>query len=61
MFLCDAAMGKPHLAQSSDSRLHEYGYDSVFAKGGVSGVLNNEMILFKTSQVNPRFLVEFCD
>ena len=61
MFLCDVAMGKPYMAQSSDCRLHEYGHDSVFAKAGIRGLANNEMIVFSTSQTNPRFLVEFCD
>lgn len=61
MFLCDTAMGKPFMAQYGDSRLHEHGYDSVFAKGGIRGLLNNEMVVFKTAQTNPRFLVEFCD
>ena len=39
--------------------LPKRGYDSTFAKAGESGVMNNEMIVYQTCQINPRFLVEF--
>ena len=59
MFLCDVAMGDYHVPSGPSSSLHRYGYDSVWAKPGKSGILNNEMIVYRTSQVNIRYLVEF--
>lgn len=59
MFLADVAMGKSFIPRHSDSMLHLAGHDSVFAKGGQSGVINNEMIIFKTDKSAIRFLVEF--
>jgi poly [ADP-ribose] polymerase len=58
MFLCLAGMGKYHVPRGPTSRFPR-GYDSVYAQGGRSGVLNNEMIVPKTSQVNLVRLVEF--
>jgi hypothetical protein len=34
-------------------------YDSTFAKARWSGVINNEMIVYDTRQINPKYLVEF--
>jgi len=60
MFLCDVAMGKMFTPSSSYYGSYPVkGYDSTFAKGGQSGVLNNEMIVYKENQINPTFLVEF--
>lgn len=59
MFLADVAMGKSFIPRHSDTQLHLAGHDSVFAKGGHSGVINNEMIIFKTEKSAIRFLVEF--
>lgn len=59
MFLADVAMGKSFTPRRSDQNLHLAGHDSVFAKGGQSGVINNEMIIFKTEQSTIKFLVEF--
>jgi poly [ADP-ribose] polymerase len=46
MFLCNVAMGKMHIPADGDSWNYKLkkGYDSCFAKGGVSGVMNNEMM-----------------
>ncbi len=58
MFICDVAMGKYH------TPLGPYGgppkgYDSCWAKGrGKSGVLNDECIVYKESQVNIKYLME---
>lgn len=63
MFLADVAMGKAY-TPSSWSRAARYphpGSDSTFAKGGVSGVHNNEMIVYRTSQANLTTLVEFAE
>lgn len=59
MFLCDVAMGNYHVPTSPSASLHRYGYDSVWAKPGKSGIMNNEMIVYRTSQCNIRYLVEF--
>ena len=63
MFLFNVAMGNPYTPQSpaecfgwTDAKP---GYASTFAKGGRSGVLNNEMIIYRESQCAPAFLVEF--
>lgn len=58
MFLADVAMGKaytpPHTIQKIPA-----GYDSCFAKADKSGVMNNEMIVYRTSQANLKYLIEF--
>lgn len=59
MLLNDVAMGKEFMATSSFSGGCRKGYDSTFAKAGRSGVRNNEMIVYRTSQVKPVFLCEF--
>ena len=60
MFLADVAMGKPwHPDRTGASVKPPAGYDSVFARGGKDRVLNNEMIVYRTSQVNLKYLVEF--
>ena len=60
MFLADVAMGNPwHPKSTGASITPAAGHDSVFARGGRDGVLNNEMIVYRPSQVNLRYLVEF--
>ena len=59
MFLCDVAMGRSYTPQSWQESLPHSGSDSTFAESGKSGVQNNEMIVYKTSQINPRYLIEF--
>ena len=60
MFIADVAMGKIYTPTSSyDGPFPKNGYDSVFAKGGMSGVQNNEMIVYQTNQANLKYLVEF--
>ena len=58
MLLCEVAMGKSFTPSSPGEYLPK-GYDSIFAKAHVSGVVNNEMISFRESQVTIRYLVEF--
>lgn len=60
MFACDVVLGVPHLARGP------YGYTStpkgthcVFAKGGYSGVQNNEWVIFSKPQIRIRYLIEF--
>ena len=59
MFLCDVAMGKSYTPSGPSSSLPMPGYDSTFAVGGKSSVANNEMIVYNTHQIDPRFLIEF--
>jgi poly [ADP-ribose] polymerase len=59
MLLCDVAMGKSYTPKSYTEKLPLAGYDSTFAKAGHSGVANNEMIVYNTDQIDPRFLIEF--
>jgi len=61
MFLCSVALGKQYTPTGSRYGVSypKMGYDSTFAKAGLSGVLNNEMIVYKTSQCNLEYLVEF--
>jgi len=59
MFLVDVAMGKFYTPTGYGYRLPQQGYDSTFAQAGKSGVMNNEMIVYKRNQANPTFLIEF--
>lgn len=59
MFLVDVAMGITHTPKRYGGNLPVKGSDSTFAKGGISGVQNNEMIVYNTYQAMPRYLVEF--
>ena len=64
MFLLDMAMGNPFIPGqtrwgSTGSRNYPVsGYDSTWAKPGC-GVMNDERIVYRTSQVNLKYLVEF--
>ena len=62
MFSVNVAMGRMHTPTSggySSSYKPPVDYDSCFAKAGVSGVMNNEMIIYRLNQANPVFLCEF--
>jgi poly [ADP-ribose] polymerase len=61
MFICDVAMGNYQVPTGPTSRPPSKGYDSYYAKANQSGVRNNEMIVFRVSQINPRYLIEFSD
>lgn len=58
MFLCEAGMGN-YYTPPGPIRKWPKGYDSVYAVGGKSGVLNNEMVVPRVSQCNLTHLVEF--
>lgn len=58
MFLSDTAMGKEYIPSGPVNRFPA-GYDSIFAIGGRSGVLNNEMVVPSPTQVNLQYLCEF--
>ena len=59
MFLIDMAMGNFYVPHVASSNLPKPGYDSTFAKPGISGIQNEEMIVYRTSQVSPKYLIEF--
>ncbi len=58
MLLSDVAMGRQYMAQHSLSGGCPRGYDSTYAKAG-SAVRNNEMIVYRLSQIRSRYLCEF--
>lgn len=58
MFLSNVALGKSYTPRGGISR-PPAGYDSVFAKAGQSGVVNNEFIVYSTAQSNLVYLCEF--
>ncbi len=59
MFLVDVAMGTSYMADSGWGSYPQKGFDSTWAKGGQSGVINDEMIVYKLNQANLVYLVEF--
>ena len=60
MFVCDVAVGMPHVANGPRGyTAPPKGCHSVFGKANVSGVMNNEWIIFNTEQQNLRYLIEF--
>ena len=61
MFLADVAMGNYYVPSGPSQNLPKPGYDSTFAKGGKSGVMNNEMIVYRLGQCNLKYLIEFSD
>ena len=60
MFLADVLMGKEYVPYRSCSTFPK-GYDSIFAKAGKSGVINNEMVVPNTNQANLKYLIEFSE
>ena len=58
MFLVDVAMGREYIPTYGGNG-KKPGYDSCWAKPGQSGVINDEQIVYRTSQANIRYLVEF--
>lgn len=61
MFLSKVLMGKSYTPKGwGGCNSIPKGYDSIFAKAGVSGVQNNEMIVMP-NQVCPEYLIEFCE
>lgn len=60
MLMVQMAMGNYYTPRSSFSaNKAPSGYDSTFAQAHKSGVYNNEMIVYRTSQVNLTHLIEF--
>lgn len=60
MFLASVALGKQYIANRNRSERYPVkGYDSTWAKGGLSGVINDEFIVYQNNQCNLEYLVEF--
>jgi len=60
MFITDVALGKTYTPNSLSGRFPKPGYDSIWAKAGVTGYLkNDEFVVYRTSQSNFRYLLEF--
>lgn len=59
MFLCNVAMGNYYVPAGPSSQLPMKGYDSTFAQAHKSGVMNNEMIVYRNEQVDLTRLIEF--
>ena len=60
MFLADVAMGKYHVPGGGYGLQQiPAGYDSCYAKAGTGGVRNDECIVYRLSQANLRYLIEF--
>jgi len=59
MFLADVAMGKSYTPKNTYEQLPKFGYDSTFAKANISGVINDEIVIYNTYQCNPIYLIEF--
>lgn len=58
MFLASVACGREYVPKYQEKRLPA-GYDCMWAKPGQSGVQNDEIIVYRTGQVNPQYLIEF--
>jgi hypothetical protein len=60
MFLADVAMGKEYIPNGPDCNLKlPKGYNSCHAVPGRSGIMNDEMIVYNTFQINPVYIIEF--
>lgn len=60
MFLVDAVLGNMHIAPYKKSFISPpAGFHSVYGKGGVSGILNDEHMVYNTDQVKLSYLIEF--
>lgn len=58
MFVADIAMGNYQVPTSSRSKMPDAGYDSYWAQPGKSGIMNDEMIVFKNEQIKLKYLLE---
>lgn len=62
MFLANVKMGRSYTPSGHmNTSTPPAGYDSVFAKAHQSGVLNNEMVVYRLEQLDLTHLVEFSE
>jgi len=59
MFLVDVICGKVYTPRSYNESFPKPGYDSTWAKANISGVMNDEVIVYKDDRCNPTYLLEF--
>ena len=60
MFITDVALGKSYTPKSLYGQFPKPKYDSIWAKAGITGFLkNDEFVVYRTSQSNFRYLLEF--
>lgn len=61
LFISDCALGKQKIAKGAMNYNEKSikPFHSVWAKGGYSGVINDEFMLYRTDQHNIRYLLEF--
>ena len=60
MLLCDFAMGKEyHLTNNYRGNFPIKGYDSTYVKPGSNNIMNQESIVYDSSQVKIKYLCEF--
>lgn len=61
VFIVDMAMGNYYIPKKDTYLRIDYpvkGFDASWAKGGVSGVINDECIVYRSSQVDIKYLIE---
>lgn len=64
MFLVDTILGNSLISNGPKqyNKTNILPNHSVWAKGGYSGVINDEMIVYNTNQASLKYLIEFsCD
>lgn len=59
VFIAEVALGKSYTPRNTYENLPKPRFDSTWAKANISGVLNDEFIVYKTNQCNLKYLVEF--
>lgn len=59
LFITDVAMGKFYTPTNKWGNFPKSGYDSTWAKSSISGILNDEFIVYRPSQSNFKYLLEF--
>lgn len=60
MFAANVSMGREYTPRGPTHTIPS-GYDSIFAKGGYSGVMNNEMVVPNVDQFHLQYLCEFSE
>lgn len=58
MFLASVAVGKEYIPKGPTSARPPQGYDSYWAKPGISGIRNDEVIVFRGDQIRLDYLLE---
>lgn len=59
MFLTEVAFGKMDTPKIRSGNFPKKNYDSTWVEAGTCGVMNHEAIVYKTSQINLKYLCEF--